>query len=67
MRRYYIDFKTWEINAEDEEQAEVIAIGKLRGGNIPLISSVDDTDEEEPLEEDLIESIKLEDLRDGKT
>ena len=67
MRRFYVDFKTWEINAEDEEQAEVIAIGKLRGGNIPLISSVDDTDEEEPLEEDLIESIKLEDLRDGKT
>lgn len=67
MRRFYVDFKTWEINAEDEEQAEVIAIGKLRGGNIPLISSVDDTDEEEPLEEDLIESIKLEDMRDGKT
>ena len=63
MRRYYIDFKTWEINAENEEGAEEIALSLLKEGNIPLFSGVDDTEEEEPLEEDWIESVKLEDLK----
>jgi len=62
MRRYYIDLITWEIHAETQEQAEDKALVLMKAGNIPTISSVDDTEDDEPLKDDLIDSIKAEEI-----
>ena len=48
MRRFYIDFETWEINAEDEMQAELKVLALLKSGYVPTISSTDDTEDESP-------------------
>jgi hypothetical protein len=47
MRRYYVDFSTWEICAEDENAAEKKVYTLLKLGKVPLITSVDDTEDEE--------------------
>ena len=55
MRRYYIDFTTWELNADNEEQAEAKALALMKSGKIPTISQVDDTEDDEPFDDDNVE------------
>ena len=55
MRRYYIDFTTWELNADNEEQAEAKALALMKSGKIPTISQVDDTEDDEPFNDDHVE------------
>lgn len=57
---FYIDFSTWRINADSEEEAEKIALAKLYGGNVPSIVEVEEDEDADPDgEEDEIDSFNI--------
>ena len=62
MRRFYIDFETWEINAEDELRAELKVLALLKSGHVPTIASTDDTEDEEPFEVDSTNGVDIKEI-----
>ena len=62
MRRFYIDFETWEINEEDEMQAELKVLALLKSGHVPTISSTDDTEDEEPFDVDSTNGVDIKEI-----
>ena len=47
MKKYWIDFESWGIEAESEDDADKIVKEKIKNGEFPAISNIELQDSED--------------------